>query len=137
MKGAMKALILFGIGGFIYYMIECIWRGHSHWTMGIVGGICFLLIGMINEYFTWEMKLWKQCVIGAVTVTVIEFISGVILNISLGMNIWDYSDVPFNILGQVCLPYCFLWVALSAVAIILDDYLRYWLFGEEKPRYRL
>ena len=49
---------------------------------------------------------------------------------------WDYSDMPFNILGQVCLPFSALWVLLSALAIILDDYLRYWLYHEEQPHYR-
>ena len=44
--------------------------------------------------------------------------------------------MPFNLLGQICLPFAVAWLALAAVAIVLDDYLRYWLFGEEKPRYR-
>ena len=30
-----------------------------------------------------------------------------------------------------------IWFYLSLVAIILDDYLRYWMMGEEKPKYKI
>lgn len=134
---AVKALVLLCIGGLIYICCELIFRGYSHWTMFLVGGICFLCIGAINELIPWEMPIWQQAIIGAVIVTVIEFISGCILNIWLRWDIWDYSDMPFNILGQICLPFTAIWCVLAIVAIILDDYLRYWLFSEEKPHYKL
>ena len=72
-----------------------------------------------------------------VFITGVEFIFGCIFNISLGMNVWNYDNMPFNLFGQICLPFAFAWVALSAIAIVLDDYLRYWIFGEEKPHYKL
>ena len=72
-----------------------------------------------------------------IIITVLEFIFGVVLNIWLGLQIWDYSGMPLNIMGQICLPFTVAWYFLSAAAIILDDYIRYWLFGEEKPRYTL
>ena len=134
---ALKPLILLSIGGFLYVMIELVFRGRTHWTMFLVGGLCFWLIGLINEIIPWEMLLWKQCIVGAVIVTTVEFISGCIINLGLGWNVWDYSNMPLNFLGQVCLPFSLLWVLLSAVAIVLDDYLRYWIYGEEKPHYKL
>lgn len=134
---ALKPLVLFGVGGFIYFLIEILWRGHSHWTMIVVGGICFLLIGSTNEYFTYDMSLLKQMFISSVIITLVELISGFVLNICLGFNIWDYSNIPFNIYGQICLPYTCLWFLISLPAIILDDYLRYWWFEEEKPHYKI
>lgn len=133
----IKNLILFEIGGLIYNLIEIIYRGHSHWTMFIVGGLCFLFIGWINKIFSWELALWKQMLIGGLIVTILEFVAGCIINLWLGWDVWDYSSMPLNLLGQVCLPFSVLWVFLSAIAIILDDYLRYWLFNEEKPRYKI
>lgn len=62
---------------------------------------------------------------------------GVILNILLGLSIWDYSNLRFNVLGQISLGYSALWFFLSLPAIILDDWLRWKLFEEEKPRYKL
>lgn len=136
-KKMLKYLILFIIGGIIYYFIEVVFRGWSHWAMILVGGFCFVMIGELNEHFTFEMPLLKQGVIGSCIVTAIEFISGLILNVYLGMNIWDYSALPFDLLGQICLPFSILWIFVSALAVIVDDWLRYFLFKEEKPHYIL
>lgn len=133
----VKPLVLFSVGGAIYIMIEMLWRGYSHWSMLIVGGLCFVMIGLINEYYSYDIPLIWQMMIGACIVTAVEFVSGCIINLWLGLNVWDYSDMPFNIWGQVCLPYMVLWSLLSGVAIILDDYLRYWWFGEEYPHYKM
>ena len=133
----MKLPALFLAGGFLYILIEMAWRGQTHWTMFLVGGICFVLVGLINERFTFDMPLLLQMVISMFLITAVEFVSGCILNLWFGLNIWDYSGLPFNLMGQICVPYMGLWFLLSAPAIILDDYLRYWFFGEEKPRYRI
>ena len=130
-----KFLALFLIGGAVYFGIECLWRGWSHWTMFILGGLCFVIIGGLNEFYGWEIPFWKQCLIGAAVITALEFTVGMIVNKWLGWAIWDYSNLPLNICGQICLPFSLIWILLSGVAIIVDDYLRYWLFGEEKPRY--
>lgn len=45
----IKYLILFLIGGFVYISIELLWRGHTHWSMFILGGVCFILLGLIIE----------------------------------------------------------------------------------------
>lgn len=130
-----KFLALFLIGGAAYFGIECLWRGWSHWTMFILGGLCFVIIGGLNEFYGWEIPFWKQCLIGAAVITALEFAVGMIVNKWLGWSIWDYSYLPLNICGQICLPFSLIWILLSGVAIVVDDYLRYWLFGEEKPHY--
>lgn len=137
MRRFLKPLILIAIGGLLYVLIEFMWRGYSHWTMFFVGGLAFWMIGCINEHVDWDMPLWKQMAIGALIVTCIEFLSGFIINIVLGWQVWDYSGLPFNVLGQICLPFSIIWFFISLLAILLDDYLRYWLFGEEKPHYVL
>lgn len=137
MRRALKPLILIAIGGLLYVLIEYLWRGYSHWTMFIVGGLAFWMIGCINEYIEWSMPLWKQMAIGSLIVTCLEFISGFLINIVLGWQVWDYSNLPFNILGQICLPFSTIWFFISFLAIVADDYLRYWLFGEEKPHYHI
>lgn len=137
MKAVLKHAVLALVGGCIYYAIEIAWRGHSHWTMAVLGGICFVLVGGINEFFPWSMPLALQGVIGAAIITALEFTAGVVLNVWLGLGIWDYSTMPLNVLGQICLPFTLLWVPLSIVAVVLDDWLRHWLFGEERPHYTL
>ena len=142
MRSVFKPAALFCTGGSIYIIIEIIWRAMrgsnpTHWTMFILGGLCFILIGAINEHLPWEMPIWLQAIIGAIGVLILEFIFGCVLNLWLKLNVWDYSNEPFNILGQVCLPFAFAWMILSMVGIVLDDYLRYWLFDEEEPKYRI
>jgi uncharacterized membrane protein len=133
----VKHGILFNIGGFVYYYLELLYRGHSTWQMIAVGGLCFVLVGLINELFPWSMPLWLQSIIATVVVTTTEYISGLLLNMWLKLGIWDYSQLPFNLYGQICLYYSLTWLALSLVAIILDDLLRYWLFGEDRPKYKV
>jgi hypothetical protein len=137
LKAILKHAVLALCGGCVYFLIEMAWRGHSHWTMAVLGGVCFVLIGDINEFIPWNMPLVLQGAIGSGIVTLLELVSGIILNLWLGLGIWDYSNMPFNFLGQICLPFSLLWVALSVVAVILDDWLRYWLFGEDRPTYTL
>ena len=132
---SLKYAFLFWFGGATYVALEVIWRGYSHWTMLLLAGILFIIIGLLNEIWSWNLKFRYQVLISTAIETILELSTGLIVNVCLGWNVWDYSNVPFNFLGQICLPYTFLWVALSAVAIILDDVLRWKFFGEEKPHY--
>lgn len=134
-----KILVLFLTGGNLYYLIEILWRGYSHIGMLILGGLCFLLIGSLNEcYFKYKRRpILLQLLVACLIITVLEFIFGLILNVWLGLNIWDYSHLEYNFMGQICLRYSLKWFFLALPAIMLDDYLRYWLFGEEKPSYRV
>lgn len=136
-KTAAKYLTLFFIGGTVYISIEYLWRGWSHWTMFLLGGLCFIALGLINEVFNWDTPLISQMAIGCIIITALEFITGCIVNIKLGWEIWDYSGLPFNLLGQISLRSSVAWYFLSAVGIILDDWLRYLFFGEDKPRYKI
>jgi uncharacterized membrane protein len=134
---AIKTAVLFLIGGLIYALIEIMWRGYTHWTMAIAGGLSFVIIGGINEYFTWDMSLMLQGVIGSIIITAIELVFGLILNVWLKLGIWDYSNIAFNFMGQICLLFSVIWVVLSIVAVVLDDFLRHWLFHEGRPYYIL
>ena len=133
----VQFLSLLTIGGFIYVLIELAFRGRSHWTMFLLGGLCFYLIGLVNELYPWDMPLIRQMFISSIVVTSLEFIFGVFLNIFLGLGIWDYSNLPYNLCGQICLIFSIAWFFLSALAIFIDDFIRWKLFDEEKPRYHI
>lgn len=130
MKKTMMSSILFFIYGFMYYIIEVLYRGYSHWSMFILGGLCGVIIGLLNEK-NKTISVLKQGIYGALIVTILEFIIGYIVNILLRWNIWDYSNVPFNFLGQICLPFTIIWFILSVFCIYLDDFLREKLFKSE------
>ena len=102
------AVFLTGAAG--YSLLEVIWRGYTHWTMSITGGICLLLIYFMNR--SLDTGIWSKCLLGAALITSAELIVGVTVNIILGWNVWDYSDIPLNFMGQICLPYSVLWYFL-------------------------
>lgn len=141
--------ILFLIGGRLYTWIEILWRGWTHWTMFILGGTCFVIMGLLNEHaIPWHWCLLRQSLVSACIITVFEFITGCIVNLWLGWQVWDYSDLPFNLLGQICLYYFLLWIPLSVVGIVLDDWIRYLVYillherfpklqKRERPHYTL
>lgn len=137
MKQLCKFSFLFAVGGGLYAAIEIAWRGYTHWTMAALGGMCFLICGGLNEWLSWDTLLWIQALICCLAITAAELAAGLMLNVWLGLDIWNYSGLPYNLAGQICLGYSCLWYLLSILAIMLDDWLRHWFFQEERPRYNL
>ena len=136
LNNILKYFTLFIIGGISYYFIEIIYRGYSHFSMIIVGGICFVLIGAINEFSNKEVPLLLQMILAVLIVDTIELISGIIINKVLLLNVWDSSNLRFNLLGQISLRSSIAWFFLSLLAIYMDDLLRYLLFSEQIPKYK-
>lgn len=112
------AVRLFLLGGTVYVLLEKLWRGRSHWTMFLLGGTCFHLMGRVGMRCRgWRLR--HRCALCAALVTAAEFLCGCLVNRRLKMNVWDYSDRPLQIMGQVCLPYSVLWGLLSIPAMPL------------------
>ena len=124
MKRWHKALILSLMGGDLYCMVELIWRGHTHWSMFLLAAVLGLPLDLAHEHMAWERPLWLQAPSGGRVITLAK------------LDIWDYSRLPGNLWGQVCLKYALLWVVLAGTAIVLFDWMRHWLFQEERPHYR-
>ena len=127
-----RALFLFTTGGTLYFAIEILWRGYSHFSMFLCGGLCFAGIYLIN-CICYRIPCVIRWLFGAVFITVIEFWCGVAVNLILGWEVWDYADLPFNLLGQVCLPFTFFWFFLCIPADLLCVIFRR-LFRVELPQ---
>ena len=115
MKTIGTRAFVFLTGCFIYSLMEISARGFTHWTMTLTGGI---ILTILYEMFTGLRSdpFWQKCILGSLIITSVEFTVGVIVNIILGWNVWNYSDMPFNILGQICLPFTVLWFFLCIPA---------------------
>ena len=147
MKIFLKNFIIFCVGFTLYQCIECIWKtigpgmgGVECFLMGVLGGLSLLLVGGLNKKLTWEMPFWLQSIVGGLIIVSLEFVTGLIVNKwacpALGRPIvWDYSNIPGNILGQICPQFFAAWVVLAAICILVDDYLRFKIYGEDKPHY--
>ena len=111
-RSIKRFLLFFVIGAVGYAAIETIWRGYTHWSMMLAGGISFLLFSIVAEKLRGKSLLLKAAVCG-LCVTAVEFVFGVVFNLWLGMGVWDYSHVPMNILGQVCPIFSLIWIGLA------------------------
>lgn len=137
-KKIIENIVIFIICGITYYLLECLSRGYSFFSMIIVGGLAGLCTGILNNtIFNWSTPLILQQFISMIIITLLEFSSGMILNIWLGLKVWDYSNQWGNIYGQICPKFMVFWFFVSLIAIFMDDLIRWKLFGEDKPHYRL
>ena len=118
-----RFLKLFCIGAVGYSLIELLWRGFTHWTMGITGGLCFSLLYGLNQRLKHRI-LWIRCLTGACLITVIEFITGCLVNLWLRWSVWDYSNLKYNVLGQISLLYSVLWFFLTIPVFFLAGCLK-------------
>ena len=116
-------LKLFCIGCAAYPLIELLWRGRTHWTMSLLGGACFLTLCRFFRRFR-NLKLMTKCVCGSAIITLSELCCGWIVNIKMKRNVWDYSNLRFNIKGQICPLYSFLWgllcIPVSGISKLLQ-----------------
>ncbi len=119
----MEQAVIFIFGAINYMAIEILWRGHTHWTMAVAGGLCAMLIYVFNYQFN-DMNLIYKCFTGAVIITAVELVTGLIVNMTLKWNVWDYSERAFNFLGQICPLYFVLWFLLCIPVVKLFDYFQ-------------
>ena len=118
-----ELVLLFLFGGTGYGICELVWRGYTHFSMVILGGICFCVIFFANKKFH-VLSFVERCFFSGIFITSMELLCGCIVNIAFDMKVWDYSMLPFNFLGQVCLYFSILWVLLSAPVLIICRLLR-------------
>ncbi len=115
--------VVYSVGGVGYTLIEVLWRGHSHWTMALTGGMCLLFI-YVNEARHNKAPMWKRCLADSLIITLAELSVGFVVNILLGWKVWDYSNQFMNLFGQVCILYSGFWYLLGIPASYLCKYLR-------------
>lgn len=105
-------IAIFAIGGVGYGLIEIAFRGHTHWTMLLTGGACFLTIYFININMP-TASILLRAFLGAFAITSYELIVGCIVNLWFKLDVWDYSDRAFSLYGQICPLFSFIWFLLS------------------------
>lgn len=108
----LRELGLLTAGGAAYYSLEILWRGYSHWSMALCGGICLCGIFHLNRAMKSKPILLRATLCGA-GITAVELVCGCLVNLVFHLRVWDYSRMPLNLLGQICLPFSLLWIALS------------------------
>ena len=114
---------IFIIGGILYALIEIVFRGHTHWSMVITGGLCFLIFYVLNITLPTN-SLLMRCIVSLIIITTLEYYTGYIVNILLKWNVWDYSNLSYNLKGQICLTFSSIWFLFGIPMTFLANYLR-------------
>ena len=112
----LRGCILFYIGGMAYMILEFLWRGRSHGSMFLLGGLCFLLVGSGAAKFQ-KIPVAIRPLLGAGIITGLELATGLLVN--RNYHVWDYRNQPFQFQGQICLMYSLLWMPVSLAAMEL------------------
>jgi len=130
----MKRIItLWALLGAAYVALEVLFRGYSHPSMFIVGGLCGVLVGALNQApGFYKAPVVLQAAAGAAVVLAVEFLSGCVLNLWLCLDVWDYSGLPGNVLGQICPAFGLLWFCIMPFAIWAEDTARWCIWFYEK-----
>lgn len=93
-----------------YSGLELLWRRYTHWSMFLLGGLCFVLVGNLKRRIS-------HLALAAAIITSLELGCGLLVN--RRYQVWDYRHLPFNFRGQICLPFTLLWVPVSLAAMFL------------------
>lgn len=136
------SVLLWTWGGVVYFFLEVAWKTATgkpesiSWTMLALAILLTAAVERCGYQLPWKVPLWIQSLACAALVTTVEFFSGVILNIWLGLGIWDYSNLPGNVLGQICPQFFLVWWGLCLVFIPVFDWMWWAVCGGEKPHYK-
>ena len=117
----LRGCILFYIGGTAYMILEFLWRGRSHGSMFLLGGLCFLLVGGGAARFQ-KIPISAKPVLGAGVITGLELVTGLLVN--RDYHVWDYRNQLFQYRGQICLAFSLLWIPASLAAMELYAFTR-------------
>lgn len=121
LDGISKRGLVFVMGGLMYALIEILARGYTHWSMVLTGGLCLTI--MYEIHVRTKFNIWVKCLFGAIVITTLEFIVGVLVNLVMHWNVWDYSYLPLNVLGQICVPYFFIWYLVSILGFVVCSFI--------------
>ena len=122
------SIYLFGAIG--YGSLEILYRGYTHWSMLLTGGLCCCLIHLIATRMS--QRLWEKWIMCAAVITTVEFLVGCIVNIRLGWHVWDYSGMRLNLMGQICPAFTGLWLLLSVPCVSVSRFLKDYVFIDHK-----
>lgn len=115
--------IMFLLGCFIYSLLEIAARGYTHWTMTLLGGIVGMLLYRLHGTAP-RHTLLLQALSGAFIITALEMVVGVLDNLVLQWHVWSYREMPWNVYGQICLPFSVLWFLVCIPALGICEVVR-------------
>lgn len=122
-----KLLLICFIGSFLGVVIEMLWclitNGYIESRSGLVYGPFNLLYGIGTVSLTLclykfrNRGSWLSFLGGMVVGSIVEYVCSWVQELIFGSRSWDYSHLPFNINGRICLLYSVFWGLLGVLWI--------------------
>ncbi len=120
-----EILIISYIGSFLGVITEMIWclltRGYVESRAGLVYGPFNLLYGagavaMTLALYSFRNRgRWLSFLGGFVVGSIVEYVCSWGQELLIGSKSWDYSHMPFNLNGRICLLYSIYWGVLGVL----------------------
>ena len=126
---ALWAFLIYGFCGVVLEMIYC----YASQYKGVIESRCGLLYLPLNPVYglggvaisVLLMPLVSHPValffLAMATCTVLEYVASFAMEKLFGTLFWDYSDMPLNLHGRICLQYSLYWGFLGLLLIYVLD----------------
>ena len=124
--------IIFSFFGWVYECIFCTWRKGKWQNRGFLyGPVCPIygagvvaalgLFSYAPHFNNGNVPIWQIFLICAAGSAVLEFSTSWVLEKFFHAIWWDYSSMPLNIQGRICLPYtcCFGLAGIAVVKLVM------------------
>lgn len=127
--------MIFSFMGWVYESIYCTLRTH-HWNNRgfLFGAICPIYgVGGITATLVFnvifkkdEAAIWQIFLISMIGSAVLEYVTSYVLEKLFHAVWWDYSDMPLNINGRICIPAS---IGFGIAGILVVKYISPFVFG--------
>lgn len=111
--------------------------GYSSVWMFLMAAFFAVILGALNTKSgknPWiKMPYRIQVFAGFAFLIALEYSLGYVVNITLGLAVWDYSAFFLNLHGQIALAPALMWFLLTPAIYFIDDVLRYYIWEERHP----
>lgn len=89
-------------------------NGHSSPWMMLDYGLLGILVPFFRDPLVKrQVPLFLRAVVYMLGIFFVEYVSGIVFHKVLGLRIWDYSHLPYNLHGQITLIYTPFWYGLG------------------------
>ena len=121
----MIYLALFYVYGFLGWLLEVIFhlfKSHKFINRGFLKGPICPIYGVGMVALVWFLSPFIDNVVilfvlAVILTSLLEYMTGYLLEVIFQNKWWDYSQMPLNVKGYICLPFSLIWGVLGVILV--------------------
>ena len=121
----LECIYFFIIGAFMGWLLECTFKFFNkdfRRTPGILNTPFCILYGQGTVVLSVVINrvtnnIWLLFFLSMIVLTVMEYVTFVLLKKVYNVQLWDYKDMTFSINEKVCVEFALIWGTLGALYI--------------------